>query len=348
MPNPLTSALRLQDWWAPKLPVLLAVAYAGLAHRGSDWAFSDLLFPLASIIVGAAYVSLLNDYTDLEADRLAGKANRMAVLPPALRLPLLLAIVALGVGFCIWLVPRPLALAAYAAAWLVFAAYSLPPIRLKGRGFPGVVADAAGAHLFPTLYLYFVTSHLGSPPGGDPVTVVALALWSLALGIRGNLWHQLADRDSDKTSGTSTFGARPDAIKTTLAWTPLFLSLEVGSFIILIVQWQITHIVFIIPFYPLLVWARRRLWRIPTSPILAGKKTRFLFAEIYSTILPWTLLLTIVANESEASVYLLLHLLLFGRSDLATIIEWARLYTDPRWIRAAAKDSRKYLTRLRP
>jgi 4-hydroxybenzoate polyprenyltransferase len=348
MPHKATTMLRLQDWWTPKLPVLLSVAYAGLADGNAVGATWDLLLVLASLIVGAAYVSLLNDYTDLEADRLAGKANRMAGMPPALRLPLLLTVVAIGVGFSTWLLPHPLALIAYVTAWLSFTAYSTPPLRLKARGFLGVLADAAGAHVFPSIYLYAIASTMAIHATQDTATeIVAITLWALALGIRGNLWHQLADRDSDKKSGTTTFGTRPDAVRKSRAWTPLLLSLEFGSLIILIVHWQIIHMLYILPFYLMMVWARRRIWRIPTSALLPRKKARFLFAEIYSTILPWVLLFEIAENGPHAWIYLVPHLLLFGRADLAALIECARLFADPRWARAAVRDSRRYFMRLR-
>lgn len=349
MPNPLTSALRLQDWWAPKLPVLLAVAYAGLAHRGSDWAFSDLLFPLASVIVGAAYVSLINDYCDLEADRLAAKANRMAAIKPALRLPLLIAVVIIGAGFCVSLLPHPHALAAYVAAWLAFTAYSAPPLRLKARGLFGVIADAAGAHVFPAIYLYAITSNLASTSDETArLDIAVIALWSLALGIRGNLWHQLGDRDSDRKAGTRTFGASINAINKATAWAPILLAFELGSLGFLVVRWEITQIIFFMPVYFFIIWARRRIWRIATSALFPKRRTRFLCAEIYSTVLPWILLLELAAGRPEGWAYITLHVLLFAKSDLKTLIECSRLLADRRVYRAAIKDAKSFLVRLGP
>jgi hypothetical protein len=76
--------------------------------------------------------------------------------------------------------------------------------RLKRRGIWGVIADASGAHLFPTL-LGVVLVYRGQAAPIDSVWLVAVAIWSVCYGLRGILWHQLTDRDSDARIAVRTF-----------------------------------------------------------------------------------------------------------------------------------------------
>ena len=117
--------------------------------------FVSLLLALAPC---AAYVSLVNDVTDRADDHRAGKTNRMAGRPAWQAALILAAPLGVAAVFTIlWLDDLPLVVA-YWCAWGAFTLYSVPPFRLKRRGILGVVADASGAHLFPTLVAALLAS----------------------------------------------------------------------------------------------------------------------------------------------------------------------------------------------
>ncbi len=145
--------IRATEWWEYKLLPILGVFYATLAYRHASiaaaWPMAIEL--LVGIAAGAVYVSVINDLTDRDEDRRAGKPNRLEARSGA-TIALFVAVpVLIGIVMAWRWRDDPALLAAYGAAWLAFSAYSLPPLRLKTRGLPGVIADASGAHLFPAI-----------------------------------------------------------------------------------------------------------------------------------------------------------------------------------------------------
>lgn len=215
--------IRLDHWWYAKLPPLLAIAALCLLQSSTAFAVGARLLLLTGLTICcvAAYGHVINDFFDIASDRLAHKANTMERLKPSQRLlvcvtPLVLGcLTAAEAGFSGW-------------AWLWLGLnfvwptiYSVPGLRLKERGAAGVMCDAAGSHLTPTLLILTVFS--GPPLGLDgqflffAATAVAC---SLALGLKGILNHQLMDRANDLASGTRTFAtdARAGQIERFLPW----------------------------------------------------------------------------------------------------------------------------------
>ena len=89
----------------------------------------------------------------------------------------------------------PLSLIFYLAAYLAFSLYSISPFRFKNRGVLGVIADASGAHLFPSLFVASSMMH-NMHISIDPYWLVIVGVWSFAYGLRGILWHQFWDREN--------------------------------------------------------------------------------------------------------------------------------------------------------
>jgi hypothetical protein len=209
-PGRALAVTRAGDWWEHKLTPMLGTAYATtfLIHRSLLSVSPMLLFTLAAVVVGAVYVSVINDFTDRADDRLAGKPNRLEGLP-GWTAPLLIAVLLLAgavFGALGWR-HQTAPLVVYAGSWIAFTAYSVPPIRLKTRGALGVVADAAGAHLFPQL-LAALAVFAAARHSVDTTWVVLVGVWAMATGVRCALWHQLEDSASDRSIASATFGAR--------------------------------------------------------------------------------------------------------------------------------------------
>src|SRR5437868_10374130 len=80
----------------------------------------SLLTLLFALVPGAAYVSLINDFTDRAEDLAAGKVNRLAGRSPGAIFILLAIPIALGAVFVIAWRDDPLLLLLYLAAWLCF------------------------------------------------------------------------------------------------------------------------------------------------------------------------------------------------------------------------------------
>lgn len=201
---------RIWDWWEFKTPTLLGVAYLCAAACGvpAERTWEVLGLVIAALVPVASYVCVINDLTDMEVDRRAGKFNSMAGLPRTARAGWLVGCLAAGIaaGLALATCSR-MAATLYAANWLAFTLYSVPPIRLKSRGAWGIVADACGGQLLPVLWTAVLVTEAGeaaAPQGMIPL----LATWALALGVRAIMSHQAADASPDRAAGAATLGAR--------------------------------------------------------------------------------------------------------------------------------------------
>ncbi|HEX2763401.1 MAG TPA: UbiA family prenyltransferase [Allosphingosinicella sp.] len=311
-------AVRTGQWWEHKLVPIVTAFYATALFRGaaitSLW--SEGLIFLLSLLPGAVFVSVVNDLTDIRSDAAAGKANRMAGRSPAFRATALGAALAAGAPFLWHWSDRPILVALYGAAWIAFALYSVPPARLKARGAAGLAADAAGAHLFPTLLaaaLVFASD--GSAP--DAAWMAALAIWSFACGCRGNLWHQLLDRAGDRQAGVRTFAARHSpgvAARTAEA----FFTIEAAALVALLLIVGSGLPFLAAAYYLFLAWRRWRCWHLPT--VIAGPRAeyRLWLDDYYGVLLPLSLLAASALKHPFDLLVAAVHLALFPRRPAET------------------------------
>src|SRR5688500_1096458 len=238
----LIRAVRADDWWEHKLVPILTLFYGTTFLLGAPIAASwqGLALLMLSLIPGAAYVSLINDATDIAEDEAAGKPNRLAGHSRAFIGLALAAAIAAGLGF-MWLWrDDPLLLGVYLAAWIAFSLYSLSPFRLKARGVAGLIAEASGALLFPGL----LAAILAFRTAGEPVSFLWLAsagAWAFAFGLRGIIWHQLADVENDRAAGVNTFVQVHSARKA--AGIAKFLVFPVEIAALGLMLWQLQSIV---------------------------------------------------------------------------------------------------------
>jgi len=314
MSKGVTDVLRAGEWWDYKLVPIVTFFYATALLVRADiltlWPQALLL--LLSLIPGAAYVSVINDITDIRDDLAAGKHNRMAGRSRLFQAATVLLTLTGGAWFFwIWR-DGPLLLGLYAAAWIAFTLYSVPPLRLKSRGLAGVVADACGAHLFPTLVAVALAFAALRVPV-DLLWLIGVAAWALGYGLRGNLWHQLLDRDSDHASGVRTFAQRhPPEVAARLA-TWFAFPLELAGLTVLL--WKMDHVlpVLALAVHLCLGYRRVRLWKM--RPVVADPKPGFFIVlhEYYDVLLPVSVLLASALSHPFDLAVLAIHLLLFHR-----------------------------------
>jgi len=286
------------------------------------WISAVLL--LVSLVPGAMYVSVINDVTDLADDLAAGKPNQVAGRSRVLVALLISIAVAAGVVISfLWRHDR-LLVSCYLAAWTAFSLYSLPPFRFKTRGILGVLADASGAHLFPTL----VAVVLACRGAGKPVPMMWLAavgVWAFAYGLRGILWHQLTDRDNDRSAAVRTFAERhrPEVAERLGTFVAFPLELAALSFM-LWQTWSVWPVAFLAA-YAVLVILRVVRWGM--SVVIVRPKPRFLIVlhEYYDTFLPVALLIA-----SRDFIVLAVHLVMFHARGRQTLRDMAQLWRERR------------------
>lgn len=316
----LIAAVRAGEWWDYKLVPLLTAFYATLAllDRPIASLWPAALTLLLALVPGAAFVSLLNDLTDLDEDERAGKRNRMAGRSRAFRIAAILLPVAAGLAF-LWLWrDDPWLAGAYLAAWIAFTLYSVPPFRLKARGLAGLLADAAGAHLFPTLVAMLVAFRAAGAPV-DPVWLGAGAAWAFGYGLRGILWHQLSDRDNDRAAGVRTFAQRhpPRVAARAGAWIAFPLEL-IGLGLMI---WKLGSPLPLLMLALYLHLARLRVQRWSMQAVLVQPRPKYLIVlhEYYDVFLPLAILLDSAALFPIDWLAVAAHLLAFHRRPRETL-----------------------------
>ena len=314
----LTDLTRAGEWWDYKLVPILSTFYAtALVLRVPVIAmWSSALSLLLAIATAAIYASAVNELTDRADDATAGKRNRAADRPRSVA-ALLAVSVGAGLTFAwLWRSDTPL-LSCYLATLLAFALYSLPPVRLKKRGLPGVLCVAAGEQMFPALTAVLIACR-GAQRAASGAWVCSVAVWALAFGLRGIVWHQLRDVENDRAAGVRTFASRQPRTASAIGTFVVF-PLELGAFAAML--WQIGGAwpaAFLLLYT---LYAIRSARRGQVTPVIVAPKPRsfIVLQDFYTDLLPIALLIAASVRDRRDLVILAAHLLLFPRAVVHAI-----------------------------
>ena len=310
--------IRADEWWDYKLVPILSAFYATalVLHVAVSALWAGALTLLLSMMTAAIYASAVNEITDRADDAAAGKRNRAVDRPGDVAM-LLAVVVAAGVAFAwLWRDDTPL-LSCYAAIWLAFALYSIPPVRLKKRGLAGVLCDAAGEQMFPVLVAVLIACRYAHRAVSG-AWLVSVGVWALAFGLRGIVWHQLKDMDNDRAAGVLTFARRnPDRA----ARIGALVVFPIELCALAAVLWQIASgwpVAFLALYvvYAILSARRRHV-----SPVIVAPKPRsfIVLQDFYTDLFPVALLVAASVRGRRDLVVLAAHLMLFPRPVLHAI-----------------------------
>lgn len=315
----LIGLIRANEWWEYKLVTILSAFYATalVLHVAVSSLWVSALSLLLAIVSAAIYASVINDVTDLAGDLEAGKRNAMAGRSRSIAATLVVLAVSAGSLFAwLWRDDTPL-LSCYLATWLAFSLYSLPAFRFKERGAVGVLCDAAGEQLFPALVAVFLACR-GAQREVSVAWVASVAIWALAYGLRGILWHQLTDADNDRAAGFQTFARRhPNAAP--VIGTFIVFPIELGALAAMLWQigsaWPLAFLVLYV------LYAIRSARRWQTAPVIVVPKPRFFIVlhQFYSDLFPVALLIAASVRDRRVLIILAAHLLLFPRRVIHAI-----------------------------
>jgi 4-hydroxybenzoate polyprenyltransferase len=227
---------RVDNWWYSKVAPAIAISYcAALLYRVPAWATARSILLIAFVgLCAGSYGHLINDVFDIEVDRSAGKRNHMAKFTPLQRFLLCAVSLALGFAPALFVSYSSTSLWLLAFEFLLPTVYSVPPLRLKGRGALGLLCDSLGAHTVPCLYVISVLAHQSPDPaltrtGSSIAFVCCTAVWALFLGLIGILIHEFEDRDNDLRSGIRTF-ATEVKFRSVRPYMTVFYAIELCTF----------------------------------------------------------------------------------------------------------------------
>lgn len=317
----LAAVARVTEWWGYKFAPILATCFAtALLGPHSIWEISGrLLLLLLALTMAATYVSLLNDWTDRADDKAAGKANRLAQASAGRFATLLGVCLAAGAGFMVyfWYVGQAVCLL-YLGTWVVYTLYSLPPFRLKGRGLAGVLADAAGAHLFPQLLATALVICWTRQPW-PLLWLATVGVWALTSGLRNIIWHQLSDAANDAQVGLRTFVTRHGAGRARWVAEWLLFPLEILTLLTLLLLGGHLAPAMALGLYGGLVLVRGLGWKQTLVIAQPGPNQHILLNEYYEVFYPLALLLTACSYRPVDGLALAGFVVLFGYSMVPTL-----------------------------
>lgn len=276
---------------------------------------------------GAAYVSVINDLSDREEDLASGKSNRFAAGSRFFGSAMVAITAGAGVAFCVLWRNDPLLLTFYLAAWLAFSLYSLPPFRFKTRGILGVLCDASGAHLFPTL-VAVVLAFRGAEKPVSALWLASIGTWAFANGVRGILWHQLTDVENDRRAGVRTFAFRHAPQTVVRIGTFVAFPLELLALAAMLWQLRSPWPVAFLAAYALLVHLRVLRWQM--NVVVVAPKERFLILmhEYYDALLPIAVLIASALRHPYDWAVLAIHLVIFPSRPLQVLRDAVQLWRE--------------------
>lgn len=312
---------RAEDWWIGKASLLVGLVYLftiyfqiPFEHFGI-WACCSLI----TIIGFASLGYLINDYFDLEKDKLVNKKNFL------LHKSVFQQAVYFSIAFLLLFAPWYIlpydffTLALMLLQLLLYLLYSLPGIRLKERGISGLITDALYAHSIPALMAAHTYALISNKPLGITFIVLLFA-WQFCVGIRNILLHQLNDSDADQLSGTQTFTNKYN-INTSnhfligLRITELALLLSLIALLYLHNQWFLVALIGV------------GLSLLLFFSMDKNNGYRFYFPNLlYDHLLPLSFIAILSINDLHFLLLLPVQLLLFSGKWLFTLIAGIQLH----------------------
>ncbi len=220
---------RTSEWWKPKAGLILSSIYLSvLINDVSLWDTFIYLPPALITILGIGILGhLINDFFDLSSDKQANKMNRLEnksffEILAYLFFSFLLA-------FTPWLV-LPVdnwVIIMLIVEVILLILYAIPYIRLKERGFLGLVTDSLYAYVVPPILAFYTFSMLGISSFEFTYFTLFAFLWLFFAGVYNLAIHQIEDFDNDSISQTKTWAVKIGKERAFVISKKLFWNLKV-------------------------------------------------------------------------------------------------------------------------
>ncbi len=289
-------------------------------ERAFDVNLKSVSIIIIGIILGAVLTSFINNYYDIECDKIAGKQNFFATVSISKVHRLI------GVGilactlFLMSIYPNKAAIVFFLLAVLCVWLYSSDVTRFKEKPVLDLFFDGLGTQFFPALFCFAIINF--GQAILSPCTVLLGSAWLFfSNGIRALIIHQTRDKEKDFMAGLrTTVNIFPEktlnAIKVTLVICEVIffggylLSVDFGVSSIVFVMFLLLSIFLILinkgnPYV---------IFSIPES-----KKQRVLLYDVYF-ILPIIALVLLSFLDKRYILILFAHVLLFHNVLISSVL----------------------------
>ena len=188
------------DEWGVQLLILWVVA--AVYYGSSGAALAPYVRQVGLVSVWSAFilagVYVLNDYFDRRQDIEKPRFERIAAERPAAALAVSIVFTAIGLLLAVMLAPNSWIKLVAAVQIAALVAYSAAGVRLKERGWLGILTPA----VFQRIPAFLMVA-LAFP--GAAHHAAALGIWLLTMGFLFIFEHQIEDWESDRRSGVRTW-----------------------------------------------------------------------------------------------------------------------------------------------
>ncbi len=196
------SYIRLSEWYDSKVPLMMGALmyfyYLDMQQYSAEQFLVRFIAYMLYISMFLAFSYVINDFSDIEVDRKAGKHKIISELSTTVIIISMVLMVAIGIIPLLLLIQNVIGyLLLTAFIYLAGAAYSIHLFRFKEKGVIGLLECSIAQRCFPLLPFFFI------------VKVPMVFFWIFQLisfvnGIRYLLIHQNIDYENDLKSGVIT------------------------------------------------------------------------------------------------------------------------------------------------
>ena len=244
--------VRRREWWRAKVPLSILLLFLLIDGQPLTLAAVVALLGLvATVCCAANYGYALNELFDRQEDRRSGQDNVTNTTSGRGIWSIIILSATGALGFAA-VSAGLLGTVLTGGVLLLPLAYSVPPLRLKARGWFGIIADALAAHVYPALLALAIVS-FHDIRSISLVLVLTVGLWSLATGLRGIISHQLTTEARDLRAGLTTVVHRLGHGRIMSFVVFAILPIEIISFSAVLLQ-SLTHVSFFLIVGIFAVW----------------------------------------------------------------------------------------------
>lgn len=222
---------RWKEWNTSKLPLIFLVFYYLIAIN-KDFSYTPLLSFFNFVVFVCLYASfgyMINDFSDREVDKKAGKPKAIAQISPRAAKLVLFSIFLLGVLISLpfWLHNTDF-LILLIVMYLLSTFYSLPPVRFKERYWMGIIVASITQRVFPAFLCFVIYNYFGWDS-------FLFLLFFFIIGIRWIMVHQIKDYKNDLKTNVETFITSIGILKGTRCLLRYVIPLEIVFLAIILI-----------------------------------------------------------------------------------------------------------------
>ena len=317
MINPFNN-IRTRHWWAYKATPVWGMIYFYCCFIDLSFIdiFLQIFFFMLTFIGFAGLGYVINDLSDIQVDRKAGKKNFYEEKTLTYKLVTLSILSLLAIAPWLYLKVNLTIILCLSALISLILLYSNSLTRFKENRFLGPVCDAVYGHVLP-IFITCLTfeQYLETLPYRTELFFFAIVLWQFFKGLRNILIHQLDDCENDLKAGVKTLAiAHGKSFVHTLILY-FILPMEFVSLVVFMIS--ITSLFpslwILLPSFVFIYIYAHGLLRFTKWDSRRYQDDTYIFFlnDFYEIYLPYYFLLLLCTFQPKFSFFLIVHTILF-------------------------------------